>query len=861
MNRLFTIITIALLCVCPSVYYGQAIELPNPNPTYGDLFKAIEGQTSYNLVFSEDDIDTRNNLELSKTEYQLNDLLKDVQRQTDLEFKRIENSIVVTRKTTGANQNKNLILQPLRGVIHDLSTGQPLPVANIHIIEYPDLGSVADVDGNFLVNVPLGRINLAVSYIGYQTQLVPLLITTGQEQYIELDLEPSVESLEEVLIEADRDKARTNNELAYASGRGFNVIEANRYAGTLADPARMVRSFAGVMPVRDDRNDIIIRGNSPTGIQWRLDGIEIPNPNHYGGIGLTGNTTTLLNMNLIDNSDFLMGAFPSAYGNALAGVFDLHMAKVNPTKRQYRFQTGWNGFEFGAMGPFTKKKNVGTYSLTYRYSFLDAMQYLGVDFGVLPEFQDITGKFDFNLSQNTSLSLIGIWATSFIELDDRTLDLEDTLSPGQYLKTGSDFWLGGANLKHRVNDKLVFKTGISVIGNTVKTHIDTFNYETDNSNRVFQENSSETKYSWFAQADYRNGKNLTQIGARWDTYVIDYNSHSLNNSGTLDTLYNGNGELNLARLYAEREYRFTDRLRLRAGIHGQYFLFNDSWAVEPRSAIRYLFHDYQSISFAYGNHHQLQPRNTYFVNTNGVLTNKNLDFSGAHHFTLAYDVSLSENLRLKAEVYYQHLYDIPIDSDTSSTFSMLNVGADFYIPQNDSLVNEGIGRNYGVELTLERFLDKGYYYMFNGTVFKSEYQTWDNTWRSTAFDMGFTVNALGGYEYWFGQKVAIGADVKLTYAGGRPYIPTNEVASNNAGEIVLDESRAYQVKYDEYFRTDLKIFYRINYKSVYTEFAVDLQNLTNHKNTFQREYNLTTGEYETFYQQGFFPMATFRMQF
>ena len=334
------------------------------------MLNSIEQQSNTRFVFSEEEVDLNSSIKLNAKNYELEALLSEIAAKNAMEFNKIDDYYVATSKLK-SKANAEIIRQPIRGRVKDLETGSTLPGATVYQQGLMEISTITDVDGNFELSVPLGRVNLVVSYVGFQTEIIPLLINSGEEQFIPVQLEASVSSLKEVVVEADRDKARTQNELVYSSGRSFNIQEANKYAGTLGDPARMVRSYAGVVPARDDRNDIIIRGNSPTGIQWKLDDIEIPNPNHYGGIGLTGNTTTILNMNLLGNSDFLMGAFPSEYGNALSGVFDLKTKEINPKKRQHRFQTGWNGFELGTEGPFSKKKNIGTYSLTYRYSFLD----------------------------------------------------------------------------------------------------------------------------------------------------------------------------------------------------------------------------------------------------------------------------------------------------------------------------------------------------------------------------------------------------------------------------------------------------------------------------------------------------------
>lgn len=152
--------------------------------------------------------------------------------------------------------------------------------------------------------------------------------------------------------------------MATVSARSFTVEETSRYAGSLNDPSRMAANYAGVSSTSDARNDIIIRGNSPLGVLWRLNGMEIPNPNHFGSLGTTGGPVSILNNNLLDKSDFLTGAFPAEYGNALAGVFDLQMRSGNNEKTEFLGQVGFNGFELGAEGPIGKKVVPLTLSIT-----------------------------------------------------------------------------------------------------------------------------------------------------------------------------------------------------------------------------------------------------------------------------------------------------------------------------------------------------------------------------------------------------------------------------------------------------------------------------------------------------------------
>ena len=290
--------------------------------------------------------------------------------------------------------------QTLRGRIVDEVDNTPLIGVNIIVVSTTDaqLGSTTDVEGNYRIeNVPVGRQTLKVTYVGYEEQTVSnIVVTAGKEVVLNFGLRESVSQLNELVIVADtkEDKTATNNDLAVVSARSFNVDDTKRYAGALGDPSRMAANFAGVVGGNDSRNDIVVRGNSPTGMLWQLEGLNIPNPNHFGALVSTGGPVSILNNNNLDKSDFMTSAFPAQYGNATAGVFDLKLRDGNNQKREFMGQVGFNGFEFGAEGPFSKTSKA-SYILNYRYSTLAIFQALGIEFGTgsnTPLYQDLNFK-------------------------------------------------------------------------------------------------------------------------------------------------------------------------------------------------------------------------------------------------------------------------------------------------------------------------------------------------------------------------------------------------------------------------------------------------------------------------------------
>ncbi|MBI3238893.1 MAG: carboxypeptidase-like regulatory domain-containing protein, partial [Flavobacteriia bacterium] len=250
--------------------------------------------------------------------------------------------------------------QTIRGTVIDKQSQQTIPGVAVIILESNPLKvSETDIDGRYkLTDVLPGRYDLKVTYTGYkEIVLSNIVVTAGKETVLDISMEEHIQEVEEVVINA-RKKNETNNELISLSGRSFSMEEVNRYAGGRSDPARLAANFAGVSSPDDSRNDIVIRGNSPIGVLWRIEGLNIPNPNHFSTVGTTGGPVSAINTNVLRNSDFMTSAFPAEYGNANAGVFDLGFRNGNTEKREHTFQLGaLTGLEFMTEGPIRKDKN------------------------------------------------------------------------------------------------------------------------------------------------------------------------------------------------------------------------------------------------------------------------------------------------------------------------------------------------------------------------------------------------------------------------------------------------------------------------------------------------------------------------
>ena len=765
--------------------------------------------------------------------------------------------------------------QNIRGVVTDKQSQSPIPgVSIIFLDSSKTIGTTTDVDGQFLLSsLPIGRVSIMANMIGYSPIVLRnLILDAGKELVLNIVMEEKVRDLKEVVVSAAQDKKVAINEMATVSARTFSVEETNRYAGSLGDPSRMAANFAGVSVAGDARNDIVIRGNSPTGLLWRLDGINIPNPNHFGSLGTTGGPVSILNNNLLDNSDFMTGAFPAEYGNALSGAFDLKMRTGNSEKREFLGQIGFNGFEVGAEGPIGKAKKA-SYLANYRYSTLGLLNDLGIKFGYssVPQYQDLSFKIDVPTGiKSGRFSLFGIGGKSYIELLDKDKKEGDFTVSGFAEDTYFRSNMGVLGLSHKLffNENTSQNISLAISGTENIVFVDSLYNNKENKIKRYGNNSSEVKYSFAYNINKKfSSKNTINFGFISDVIHFNYADSVLQNSTYYRTLTNISGTSALIQGYGKWQHKFSDQVTLNTGIHYQQFLYNNSFVVEPRLGLKWNFKENQSLSFAFGQHSQIQTMSLYFYETelpdqSYAKTNKDLDLTHSNHFVIAYDNQFSDNWRIKVEGYYQEISNVPVEFNPS-TYSTLNIGADYVTPNEDSLVNNGTGKNLGVEFTLEKFFSKNYYFLLTTSLFDSKYKGSDGVERNTAFNGNYTVNLLGGAEFNLDRRKRkiLTLNGKFTMAGGKRYVPINLAESIANSEAEYDYTDAYVNKYNDYVRVDVKFGFKLNGKKATQEWSLDIQNILDRKNIFQKVYNPTTKNIQTEYQLGFFPMVTYRILF
>lgn len=762
--------------------------------------------------------------------------------------------------------------QTVRGTVVDKVSQSPIPgvLVSIPLTDSTRIAAATDEDGNFsLAAIPVGKQTVLVSFSGYKDVVLQnLTVNAGKELVLTIPLEEETEVLEEVVVRAKVEKGKPLNEMSTVSTRTFSVEETQKFAAAVNDPARMASSFAGVVVAGDGNNHISIRGNSPNGLLWRMEGVDIPNPNHFSNVGTAGGGISILSSQLLANSDFSTGAFAAEYGNALSGVFDLKLRRGNNQKREYTVQLGFLGMDAAAEGPF-KQGYEGSYLINYRYSTLNVLGKLGVPIGdANTNFQDLSFNLFLPAKKLGKFSVFGFGGLSY----QTTTAEKDSLrwEEDVFLRMNTNFYsntgaVGLTNFKLFRNHSYL-KTALVFSGTENGYYQDELQNDYANVVRDYEQRFLQTKvtlstsYTWKinAKSNIRTGVILNRIG-------YQLKQEGLNEATVLETQIDESGSTETAQAFFQWNYKLTPKLTTNVGMHYFQLFLNNSNSVEPRAAVKYDLTPRHHFTAGYGLHSQLQPIGIYFAQqeVNGTMQtlNRNLELSKAHHLVVGYDFNLDDHSHVKTEVYYQHLFSIPVSRDVTSTYSILNSPDGF---PSEALTNSGLGRNYGLELTYERFLFKNLYYLLSASVYESKYQAANGNWYDTRFNTNYAATLTVGKEWTLSEERKnriIGLNVKTVYVGGFRYTPIDLNASVAAGETKFDEARTYEQRMPDYFRLDLRASLKRNYAKLTTTLAIDIQNTTNRKNVGGQYFDEHTGDVKYWYQTSLIPVLSYRLEF
>ncbi len=761
------------------------------------------------------------------------------------------------------------LTQTIRGKVIDQDSKTPIIGANIIIIGSDPLkGTTSDIEGFFrLDNINVGRINLKVNFVGYEEKIIPnIVVNSGKEVILDIEIVESVLQLEEIVISAgDGQKNEAINEMSLASTRTFSVEETRRYAGSLNDPARMVANYAGVNTSPNGNNDIIVRGNSPRGMLWRLEGIEIPNPNHFAGEGASGGPINALNSSMLANSDFHTGAFSPEYGNALSGVFDMKLRKGNNEKHEQDISIGVIGMDMTLEGPFTKGKRA-SYLINARYSSLEILDKAGVvDFGGVPRYKDLSFKFHFPTKKLGTFSLFGLGGKSDISLDSLFHRERDAAIVRIKSEMSANLGVVGLNHTYFINDRTYINTFLSIATNGVSALFQTINYPSVEYGAYDKQNKLSFR-SGFSYNRKINNKNKIELGVISSHLNFLFNqNHEANDTLFIDI--NEKGESLLTQSYFSWKHRFNERLTLVSGLHNTLLTLNGSYSLEPRLALRWNIDRTQTLNFGAGIHSRPQALPNYFVNVkNNVGTmetpNKNLKLTKAAHFVVGYDVMFTSDFHFKLEAYYQYLYDVPVEANPKGTNSLIN-SMDTY--DAIAFVSEGHGKNYGLELTLEKFLSRSFYFLLTGSLYQSKYASLDGVWRNTRWNANYTSNFLLGKEFLLrtknNKKRSLSLNTKVSLLGGNRYNPINLEQSRAKTTIIRYDAPPYITKGEDVFILNVGMGYKVNRKKTTHEVKFEVLNVTNNASKIEEVYAPWTQDIMIIKQWSLLPNIIYRVQF
>jgi hypothetical protein len=760
--------------------------------------------------------------------------------------------------------------QKIQGIVRDKVSFQPISGANIILTNTSDLstsGQTSGEDGKFIFeSVNLGRYRLVFSYVGYQTYTISeLLVSASRDVFLDIQLDLGAMVLEEVVVDA----AIPEEHISMLGKQPITVEQTLRYAATFYDPARLSTSFPGVATFNDQNNNIVIRGNSPNGVAWRLEGVDIVNPNHLTNAGTftdrpvqSGGSVNILSSQLLGTSSFLNGAFDATYGNAMSGVFDMKYRNGSTEEVKYTTQLSLLGLDFSVEGPLSKSKN-GSFIANYRYSTIGLLSAMSLDLGdEAITFQDLSFHVNTTSEKGSTWSVFGLGGNSrneFISERD-SLTWEFGKDSQDILYKGRMFGFGISN-RHPISSKTYLWNSIaySTLDN------ERLAYDLDSVYnqllRSIDENKSEI-FSWRSELSTKISPSSSLSAGFHLSYLYD----EIYSDSLFGLVSLGEGDSWLIQPFFNLTQVLSNRFSYNLGLRYLNHTLSGAESLEPRLSLKLQINENNNLNLRYGLHSLLQTPGTYFysgrdLNGDLVNTNKKLGLTKAHHIVLGYNYSVNQSIKLNAEVYYQDLYNVPVSRFSQNTFSVLNQIEGFVF---EALENTGTGENYGIDIMFRKTFSNDIYYLANASLYESKYKGSDGIERATRFNGNYSINFTGGKEF---KKIradfekTFGINLGIVYLGGFRDTPIDDVQSEIEGRTVYVSDEAFTIKMKDYARINLRLSW-VKDKPDYTRtISVDIQNLTNRENIAYSYYDTEVQDIVVQNQLGIIPILAYRLEF
>ncbi|MFZ5971817.1 MAG: carboxypeptidase regulatory-like domain-containing protein [Bacteroidota bacterium] len=745
------------------------------------------------------------------------------------------------------------VSQVVRGVITDQATGRVLSGVALSLKknEFTVAGAVSDSSGGFELKASPGRYALEASHLGYQTLVEELLVTAGKENNLRFTLTELATELQEVSVVA----------ASYNPAPGafdISIEKTLRVPANFFDPLRMAASYPGMVAANDQGNALAVKGYSPNALLWKIDGLDIVNPNHLANAGTLGDKpvsfgggVSILSSQVLDKTSIYSGWLPAQYGNALSAVVDMGMRAGNKNRHEFTAQASLIGLDLAAEGPLSYSGK-SSYLANYRYSTVGLLSSAGLDFGdEAINFQDFTFHLDFDQDQNAHLSVFGFAGLSSNRFQRKPQDEWETEKDRYNIDFEGQVF--GVGFTEQWGNKVRWKWGSSLSGQFQDRRSESDIVPIQQ--YIYRERFNSDHLLWSNQlsASTKLGESRLQAGA-----LVNYLHNELAVE-TVTPLYfdtffpNLSGIVSgaLVQPYLNLSRQFARSWQLDAGMRYVYFTYNNSTALEPRLNVQRLFAS-GSLSLGYARTSQWQQAQAYLLENN-----RDLKLSVADQLMLEYRRRFNDQSSLVASAYIHSLNDVPVapGSHNQPYWSMLNQWDEFPVANMTSV---GQGMNRGVEVAYEKRFFNQFYFLVNGSVYQSQYKAPETQWQEGRFSGGYTSGFLIGKEW--GSDRSFGVHVRFLYLGGLRHPTIDMLNSVNYGTTIYAGS-GYPTKLPDYWRPDLRVAWRKNKPGYTRTLSIDIQNVASRQNVAYYYYDTFTGRVETKLQLGIIPVLVYRVDF
>jgi hypothetical protein len=718
----------------------------------------------------------------------------------------------------------------IQGKITTSLTNQPLPGVTVSIVG-TQTGTTADSVGNYrLNNLAPGYYNLEFSLLGYRKKTIfDVQVTNARASVTDVTLEEDSQNLNTVNVSAQRFDKTTESPVSL---RTIGSTEIKRNPGGNRDISKVIQSLPGVSSPVSFRNDIIIRGGAPNENRFYIDGIEIPNINHFATQGSSGGPVGLINVDFIKEVDFYSGAFPADRGNALSSVFEFREKDGPSDKHNATLTLGSSDFAATLEGPLGPKT---TFISSYRYSYLQGLfKLIGLPF--LPSYQDFQFKLKTKFNQKNELTIIGIGAIDRfkLNLDANSTELDRYTLANIPVNSQDDYAIGATYKNYHDKGYSLFVLSRNYLNNSAYKYENNDSAQPQTLNYTSQE--TENKFR-FENVTSQNGYRLN-LGAGAETaqyYASTFNLLPFGNIIYNSTLsffkYNFFGQLS-------RSY-FDDRLGLSFGLRADANTYSAKMnnllkTLSPRFSASYSITPKFSINFNTGIYYQLPAYTVLgYRDSTGKLTNTNVAYISDKQLVLGLEYNTQKDTRFTVEGFYKYYQNYPLEKGLGDTIPLANLGADFGVVGAAPVAGFTNGRSYGVEFFAQQRLSHGFYGIFALTLFKSEFEDKNQVYVQSSWNNRYILSMTGGKLFKHNWELGL----KFRYTGGSPYTPYDVSSSSLKSNYYIYPQgiqnwnllNANQL--GSFYQIDARLDKKYPFRKFTLNLYLDIQNLTN--NTYQ----------------------------